>query len=264
MGGSPKVISPELAIRIGDETNALHIFYVGLWYGLEVFIAFLSCLIVVPWMISFGGMLGDAPDPKSSQSSVTKWIKERLSEIFGPRGITIAAKAVTAVAATGLALASVGLAAGEQPSIITPLWHESEGATGAQGEKGAPGTHGDPANPASNGTDGKDAVFPSGLEKKLEEQARQIQIQASAIESLKDAIVHFNPCVMIKGEPADLRTGGTLDQKISGIGDRVDILAFKVNDLTSMNRSMMASLEQSDSALHGIAEFDAWHSFEGV
>jgi hypothetical protein len=276
-GRTASLIGPDLAIQIGDETHPLHIFYIVLWYGLEAFIAFLACLVVVPCLISLGSLVGGTPDPKSFKGDTTTWIKSRLSDVFGPRGIAIAAKAGTAAAVTGLTLAGVTLAAGEQPPIAPILHHESEGAAGTRGEKGDPGHPGDPANSQAGGTnDGKTGPSSDLLASKLEDQTKQIQAQANVIADLKAAIEKL-PHEQFKLDPNQMDSlatkedlaGGvrTLNQGMLKVDERVGGLGLGVGELTRMNQSMMSSSEQADrifmeslDLIHGTA----WTASSGI
>jgi predicted nuclease with TOPRIM domain len=182
-------LTDQLAIRVGNEGDPLHIVYVLTWYGIEGLIAFLVCLVIVPWLLRLGG---DSADPKASRSKVTERIKGLITTAFGAKAAAALSKAAAVAAVAGLTMAGISSAAGNPPPIAPVVLHE-EPSTGPQGNRGENGKNGEPGlgvkgetgEAGKQGPQGIPGAIPEEWKALLDQQAQQIAEQSLVIERLE-------------------------------------------------------------------------------
>lgn len=164
------------ALQIGDESNAWHIVYIVVWYGLEALIVLALCLIVVPWLLRLSGNA----DPNEVKPGFITWLRNLLARVLGPRvaaGAGQVARALMAVAVTATAAVGVAAAAGEQPPVVPVVQHEPASAEPRDTQRDMK-----PQGETTNDEDEKNKL--------AEELAKKIEAQATALatqnQTLKD------------------------------------------------------------------------------
>lgn len=233
----------EFAIRVGDETNPLHILYVVAWYSLEGLIVVLLCIFFVPWLIR---LVGDTSDPESLRRKFIERIKSLLASAFGQRAAAGVGKTVLTLALGGFALAGVSMAAGDSPSATTLLPPERVVVSGVAGEPGSPG------------------VIPPELSEKLREQEEKLKKQAALIEILHGRITEVSQDtsknrqhVEALVQEADIVVAnlGRLSSGMGVLTSDISALNGSISGLSKSHQSILqawtaANLRLSDSINH--------------
>jgi hypothetical protein len=171
-----------LAIRIGDEKDSLHIFYLVTEYGLEGLAVVLLCILIVPWVIR----LIHSDNPETIRKKLIDFFKGLLNRIPGVGDAAAGVgKAMIALVVGSAALASVAIVSGDQPPVAQ-IFSPPKTVTVA----GAPGKAGTEGKPGINGGNGKDGVNADTeeLTRKIEDQEERLRQQALLLASLQGSL----------------------------------------------------------------------------
>ena len=168
------LIEARTALRIGDEGDPWHILYVVTWYGIEGAIAFLVCLVLVPWLLRLGA---GSSDPAEIRSTITSRLKGWLEKTLGGTAANLLLTSVAATAVAGATAAAtprdswptaeVLLAPGASTRAEPgdPRAQRGSGLPGQDGGKGDPGRTGDPGragDPGEAGSPGRSRTGEGG------------------------------------------------------------------------------------------------------
>lgn len=123
------IVSPELALRIGDEGSPFHALYSAIWIGLQALCALAVCLVVVPWFFRAVGhgakrshepVVGPGkPEPAPGDDGALKQgyltVRSWLEKWFSPSTTTTLVNLLaTGVVATAVAQGASAAAGGHE------------------------------------------------------------------------------------------------------------------------------------------------------
>jgi len=235
-----RAIGPARAIRIGDETDALHVVYVGCWYGLEGLVVLLLCAALVPLLLRFAG---NAVDRGKLTSQLRDKIKSFLGGALGQRAAAGAMKVIAAAAVGSFAVTGVAAATrGDAPDLVKVVSHEPSTVVEGRGEPGREGPSGERGSAGEPGRD-PTPVPPTGSLNAFIYVDSSAEVQ-TRVEQLSQRIVEVTTQVEVVA-----RSTAGLGADVGQVVARLTDLELASQGMATRQAAWMRAQEERDRAV---------------